>query len=187
MNNLLREKLSEQEKGKEEVIQKLTQKFTEFYNTFCTDLLLENQNLRALLRIKNTEDQRLKDVEEKIRLCEFDLEKGNSQSSNHHEEHTNDNNEDNTDQLKSMLEKAITDAKKRKNKKEHSHRIESENTSDSNPNVHLLPNKEAAHKNMKPKTTYLLGSPDDSEEDEEEEDEEEAETVISGVQSKYLL
>lgn len=59
------------------------------------------------------------------------------------------------------------------------------NTVDSKINV--LPNKEAAHKNMKPKTAYLLGSPENSDSDEGEEDEDGEPTIKNKFQGEYLL
>jgi hypothetical protein len=61
------------------------------------------------------------------------------------------------------------------------------NTVDSKINV--LPNKEAAHKNMKPKTAYLLGSPEnsDSEEDEDDDDDGGEPTIKNKFQGKFLL
>lgn len=76
-----------------------------------------------------------------------------------------------------MLDKAKSEAQKRIIKKTNEVKKQSIDKTD-----HLLPNKEAAHKNMQPKAMYLLGSPDDSDESEDED-----EVEVKGVQSKYLL
>ena len=82
-------------------------------------------------------------------------------------------------ELSELLNKAVLETKKRVSKKEHHREISNTETENSG----II--KEAAYKNMKPKTAYLLGSPDNS--DEEEEEEQEVEPLIKNVESKYLL
>lgn len=149
--------------------QRLKQKLSEVMEQYCMELEQENANLRQILGISRQVDM---DVEQRIRQLETEYQKTKDQLLEPAEQ----------EGVKEMLEKAVGDALKRKEKKENEAQQKSEDVND--PSSHLLPNKEAAHKNMKPKTAYLLGSPDSSD---EEEDEEEQVSVVKNVESKYLL
>lgn len=145
--------------------QRFKEKLGEIMELYCAELEQENAKLRDMLGISRDVDR---DMEQRIKQLE--LEYVGTQESVEQEG------------VKNILEKAVGDAKKRKEKKETEVQQRVENVND--PSSHLLPNKEAAHKNMKPKTAYLLGSPDVS--DEEDEEDEEVD-VVKNVQSKYLL
>jgi hypothetical protein len=155
-------------------VNQLIAKLSSFYDLMFEQIVTENETLRQLLSIHNTEEHNFTKLQNEL----ADLE---SESSKKYL--LNDENFDNEDvSVKSMIDKAINNTHKRKIK----HDLEQENLIETpGTDVYLLPNKEAAHKNMKPKTVYLLGSPDAS--DEDEEDEEETQDVIKNFKSEYLL
>jgi len=170
------EKLQAKQEITNEILQKATDKFSSFFEDQFCSIMEENQKLRNMLKISQNEKEHLKEFEQKIR--ELELQSDDTKA----EQALDDTQAESIDNIHSVLTKAIHDAKKRKHKqvnesksKQPSSSIDSEK--------HVL-NKEAAHKNMKPKTAYLLGSPDNS--DEEEEEEEEA-TISTSHQGKYLL
>ena len=137
-------------------------------------VVTENQNLRRILLIRGDEENNyLKIKSDLVEMERQNIIEYSSLNEDFNREGLN---------VKLMLEKAISNTQKRKMR----HEIAQENIIDiPGNNVHLLPNKEAAHKNMKPKTVYLLGSPDGS--DEEEEDEDEQQDVVKNVKNQYLL
>jgi len=125
---------------------------------YCKGVLEENENLRKMLNIQKEwriSDEKLILLEKEVNDVLIEEKKSSS------------------NELTNILTKAITDTKKRINRKE----INKTSDLDSGE----VNNKEAAYKNMKPKTTYLLGSPDNSDEEEEDEDSDQNE------ESQYLL
>lgn len=155
-------------------INQLIAKLSSFYDLMFEQIITENQTLRNLLSIHNSEEHNFEKLKndlselEKKSFKDYELMKEEFES-----EETN---------VKLMIDKAINNTQKRKIK----HEMEQENIIETpGSNVYLLPNKEAAHKNMKPKTVYLLGSPDGS--DEEEEDEDESQDVVKSFKTQYLL
>ena len=127
---------------------------------------MENEKLRNMLKIS-----------QEWTITEKDLKDLESES---FEYLSSENSDEQRLDLTKMISKAVTETKKRISKKEKGDELNNNKVTSC-----VTPDKIAAYKNMKPKTVYLLGSPESS--DEEDEAEEREETVIKNVKSKYLF
>lgn len=101
-------KVNERKALTKEVLKTVTDNFSEFFESQWKNLILENQQLRRMLRISWSEKDALKEFESKIK----ELEISSLKSENVND--TIDDEPSHLDTINLLLNKAVSETKKRK-------------------------------------------------------------------------